>query len=96
MSETKQSVLIRSQTKAQLTRPPKDAYDRFGNLSRQEKILDRIKYHTNFLVTENDKARSRYHTIKLEVLKEMLEEGHGKCRATELKPRKIGGVFTRG
>jgi len=26
----------------------------------------------------------------------MLEEGHGKCRATELKPRKIGGVFTRG
>jgi hypothetical protein len=26
----------------QLTRPAKDEYDRFGNLSRQEKILDRI------------------------------------------------------
>ena len=76
MSETKQSVLIRSQTKAQLTRPPKDAYDRFGNLSTQEKILDRIKYHTDFLVIDNfDKKRSRYHIIKLAILKEMLEEG---------------------
>jgi hypothetical protein len=34
--------------------------------------------------------------MKLEILKEMLEEGHGKCLATKLKPRKIGGVFTRG
>ena len=76
MSDTKQSVLIRSQTKAQLTRPPKDAYDRFGNLSMQEKILDRIKYHTDFLITDNfDKDRSRYHIMKLEILKEMLEEG---------------------
>ena len=76
MSDTKQSVLIRSQTKAQLTRPPKDAYDRFGKLSTKEKILDMIKYHTEFLINDNfDKKRSRYHIIKLEILKEMLEEG---------------------
>jgi hypothetical protein len=76
MSETKQSVLIRSQTKAQLTRSAKDAYDRFGKLSTQEKILDMIKYHTDFLIMDNfDKKRSRYHIIKLAILKEMLEEG---------------------
>jgi hypothetical protein len=76
MSDTKQSILIRSQTKAQLTRPPKDAYDRFGKLSTQEKILDMIKYHTDFLIMDNfDKKRSRYHIIKLAILKEMLEEG---------------------
>ena len=95
MSE-RERILRRLEIEIQLTRPAKDEYDRFGNLSRQEKILDRIKYHTNFLMTEYDKGRIGYHTIKLEVLKEMLEEGHGKCRATELKPRKIGGVFTRG
>ena len=76
MSDTKQSILIRSQTEAQLTRPPKDAYDRFGKLSTQEKILDMIKYHTDFLIMDNfDKKRSRYHIIKLAILKEMLEEG---------------------
>jgi len=76
MSDTKQSILIKSQTKAQLTRPPKDAYDRFGKLSTQEKILDMIKYHTDFLIMDNfDKKRSRYHIIKLAILKEMLEEG---------------------
>jgi hypothetical protein len=76
MSETKQSVLIRSQTEAQLTRPAKDAYDRFGKLSKKERILDMIKYHTDFLIMDNfDKKRSRYHIIKLAILKEMLEEG---------------------
>ncbi len=96
MSE-REHVLRRLEIEIQLTRPSKDEYDRFGNLSRQEKILDRIEYHTNFLIVDSfDKNRSRYHTIKLEVLKEMLEEGHGKCRATELKPRKVSGVFTRG
>jgi hypothetical protein len=95
MSE-REHVLRRLEIEIQLTRPAKDEYDRFGNLSRQEKILDRIEYHTNFLIVDNfDKNRSKYHTIKLEVLKEMLEEGHGKCRATELKPRKVSGVFTR-
>ena len=75
MSETKQSISIRSQTKEQLTRPPKDEYDRFSKLSTQEKILDRIKYHTEFLINDNfDKKRSRYHIIKLEILKVMLEE----------------------
>ena len=75
MSE-KEYTLIRSQLKAQLTRPPKDAYDRFGNLSTQEKILDRIKYHTDFLIMDNfDKKRSRHHIVKLEILKEMLEQG---------------------
>jgi hypothetical protein len=75
MNETKQSVLVRSQTKAQLTRPAKDAYDRFGNLSTQEKILEMIKHHTEFLIMDNfDKKRSRYHIIKLEILKVMLEE----------------------
>ena len=95
MSE-RERTLRRLEIEIQLTRPAKDEYDRFGNLSRQEKILDRIKYHTDFLITEYDKGRIGYHTIKLEVLKEMLEEGHGKCRATELKPRKIVGVFIRG
>ena len=76
MSEIKQNTLIRSQIKAQLTRPPKDEYDRFGNLSTQEKIFDMIKYHTNFLIADNfDKKRSRHHIIKLEILKKMLEEG---------------------
>jgi len=76
MSETKQSVLIRSQTEAQLIRPAKDAYDRFGKLSKKERILDMIKYHTDFLIMDNfDKKRSRYHIIKLAILKEMLEEG---------------------
>lgn len=76
MSGTKETISIRSQTKAQLTRPPKDAHDKFGNLSMQEKILDRIKYHTDFLIIDNfNKERSRYHIIKLEILKEMLEEG---------------------
>jgi len=76
MSETKQSVLIRSQTEAQLTRPAKDAYDRFGKLSKKERILDMIKYHTDFLIMDNfDKKRSRYHIIKLAILKKMLEEG---------------------
>jgi hypothetical protein len=75
MNETKQSVLIKSQTEAQLTRPAKDAYDRFGNLSTQEKILEMIKHHTEFLIMDNfDKKRSRYHIIKLEILKVMLEE----------------------
>lgn len=96
MSE-REHTLLRWEIETQLARPPKDEYDRFGNLSMQEKILDRIKYHTNFLITDNfDKNRSRRHIIKLEILKEMLEEGHGKCQATELKRRKIGGVFTRG
>ena len=76
MNETKQSVLIKSQTEAQLTRLAKDAYDRFGKLSKKERILDRIKYHTDFLIIDNfNKERSRYHIIKLEILKEMLEEG---------------------
>jgi hypothetical protein len=76
MSGTKENISIRSQIKAQLTRPPKDAHDKFGNLSMQEKILDRIKYHTDFLIIDNfNKERSRYHIIKLEILKEMLEEG---------------------
>ena len=66
--------IIRAQLKAQLTRPPKDAYDRFGNLSMREKILDRIKYHTDFLLIDTDRNRSRYHREKLEALKEMLEE----------------------
>jgi len=35
-----------------------------------------IKYHTDFLIMDNfDKKRSRYHIIKLAILKEMLEEG---------------------
>ena len=75
MSETKQSISIRSQTEAQLTRPAKDAYDRFEKLSKKERILDMIKYHTDFLIIDNfDKKRSRYHIIKLEILKVMLEE----------------------
>jgi len=75
MSETKQSISIRSQTKAQLTRPAKDEYDRFGKLSKKERILEMIKYHTEFLIADNfDKKRSRYHIIKLEILKVMLEE----------------------
>jgi hypothetical protein len=75
MNETKQSVLIKSQTEAQLTRLAKDAYDRFGKLSKKERILDMIKYHTEFLIADNfDKKRSRYHIIKLEILKVMLEE----------------------
>ena len=75
MSE-REHILRRLEIEIQLTRPPKDEYDRFGNLSRQEKILDRIKYHTDFLIIDNfDKERSRYHIIKLEILKEMLEEG---------------------
>jgi hypothetical protein len=75
MSGTKETISIRSQIKAQLTRPPKDEYDRFSKLSTQEKILDRIKYHTEFLINDNfDKKRGRYHIIKLEILKVMLEE----------------------
>ena len=75
MSE-REHILRRLEIEIQLTRPPNDEYDRFGNLSRQEKILDRIKYHTDFLITDNfDKDRSRYHIMKLEILKEMLEEG---------------------
>jgi hypothetical protein len=53
MSGTKETISIRSQIKAQLTRPAKDAHDKFGNLSMQEKILDRIKYHTDFLIIDN-------------------------------------------
>ena len=96
MSE-REYTLLRWEIETQLARPPKDEYDRFGNLSIQKKILDRIEYHTNFLTTDNfDKDRSRYHRMKLEILKEMLEEGHGKFQATELKRRKMVGVFTRG
>ena len=75
MSE-REHILRRLEIEIQLTRPAKDEYDRFGNLSRQEKILDRIKYHTDFLIMDNfDKKRSRHHIVKLEILKEMLEQG---------------------
>jgi hypothetical protein len=76
MSE-REYTLLKWEIERQLAKPAKDEYDRFGNLSIQKKILDRIEYHTNFLITDNfDKNRSRRHIMKIEILKEMLEEGN--------------------
>ena len=74
MSE-REHILRRLEIEIQLTRPAKDEYDRFGKLSKKERILEMIKYHTEFLIADNfDKKRSRYHIIRLEILKVMLEE----------------------